>query len=226
MMLSTTTCAISSRSSPTALPRCGVSTTLGILSNSRSTLGSNSNTSRPAPAIPPRANARMSAASSTIGPRAVLMSPVFFLAQLGRADLVARLGLERRMQRHEIGFSEQLIERHVGQPRLTLLGFRLAARLPIEDPHGEAARPPRHCLADAATAADQAERLAVNPRTAEVIRLGAGEAPLRSRSPSTMRRATASRPEIEVGGRLDDHGRDDGHGNPQLGRRRDVDCPA
>ena len=129
------------------------------------------------------------------------------------------------MQRHEVGFGEQLIERNVGQPGLTLLGL-LAARRPIEHAHGEAARAPRHCLADAAAAADQAERLA-RTHTAEVIRLGAGEAAF-AHQPVAFHHAARNRqhqPEREIGGRLDDHGRDHGHGNPLAAARRRC-CPA
>ena len=56
-----------------AEPMCGTSTTLGRSSNSGWILGSCSNTSSPAPAMPRRLSAAASAASSTISPRAVLM---------------------------------------------------------------------------------------------------------------------------------------------------------
>src|SRR5262249_25649776 len=72
-MLSTTMLAMRSRHSTTPLPRYGVVTTLGIASNAAATLGSCSNTSRPAPAICRFFKACTSAASSTMAPRAVLM---------------------------------------------------------------------------------------------------------------------------------------------------------
>ncbi len=53
---------------------CGVSTTLGTSSSARFTTGSPSNTSSPAAASGPSRNARASAASSTMPPRAMLTS--------------------------------------------------------------------------------------------------------------------------------------------------------
>ena len=59
------------RVSMVALPRCGTSSTFSSGSRSGCTTGSRSKTSSAAPAIMPSRNAPASAASSTIGPRAV-----------------------------------------------------------------------------------------------------------------------------------------------------------
>ena len=94
------------------------------------------------------------------------------------------------MQRDEIGLRQQSVERDVLHAEFAL-GFRLAARPPIEDLHAEAARAARGRLADAADA-DQADGLAVHEAAGEMVRLRAGEfAGAHQRSPSIMRRATA-----------------------------------
>ena len=49
----------------------------------------------------------------------------FISAQLARADLMPRLLVERRVHRDEIGFAQQLVERHVGQSGFALLASGL-----------------------------------------------------------------------------------------------------
>src|SRR4029077_2097980 len=77
-------------------------------------------------------------------------------------DLVPRRRQQRRMQRHEIGIPEQLIERNIGHAEILLEGLGLAARRPIEDAHTKAAGATGHAGADASAAADQPDGLAVD----------------------------------------------------------------
>ena len=87
--------------------------------------GSCSNTSSPAPAIAPRASASTSAASSTIGPRAVLIRTAerFMRPNCVGVDEVMRVGVVRAVDRHDIARREQLVE-------LEPLGAELGARPP------------------------------------------------------------------------------------------------
>src|SRR6266700_2646514 len=88
-MLSLAIVAINVRLLSDALAMCGRSTTFSMLSNSGSTAGSFSKTSRPAAAIVLLCNARTSAFSSTIGPRAVLMRmAVGFIIRRHLVDIV------------------------------------------------------------------------------------------------------------------------------------------
>ena len=226
-MLSTTMFAISSRTSTVALPRCGTITTFFIRFSSGCTLGSCSNTSRPAPAIflPfERAHQRRlvddRAARGVDEERGLLHQ-----AELARADLMAGLRVERRVQRDEIGFLQQLVERHEGEPRFALLALRLAARRPVEHAHAEAVGAARHRLADQPAAADQPDGLAPHERAEQMARLPAGEFS-RAHQPVALHHAPRHRdhqPEIEVGGRLGGDRRHHGDRNAPRGRLGDVD---
>src|SRR5262249_27008089 len=77
-------------------------------------------------------------------------------------DLVSGRGQQRRMQRHEIGIPEQLIERNVDHPEILLEALGLATRRPIEDAHIKAAGATGHAGPDASAAADQPDGLAVD----------------------------------------------------------------
>ena len=139
-------------------------------------------------------SARTSAFSSMTAPRAVLiMKAVVFISANWRVrNHVARLGIERRMKRHEIGLRQEPLQRDMLHAELALrLGF--AARPPIDDFHAKAARatrrglcrcaPPRRCLWSCRAHRRRARWFDCEP----------GNLPARtSRSPSTMRRATAS----------------------------------
>ncbi|MDT4877617.1 hypothetical protein FQZ97_1131510 [compost metagenome] len=68
---------------------CGVSTTLGTVNKSGCTLGSPSNTSSPAAAMRFSRSAAASAASSTMPPRAILISvDVGFICASSAAPMV------------------------------------------------------------------------------------------------------------------------------------------
>ena len=98
------------------------------------------------------------------------------------------------MQRDEIGFAQQLVERHVGQPGLALLGSPACAaassRARACRSRGRGAPPPCRCSPPPPI------RPMVLPQTNEPSRwrdCPPGNLPARTRrSPSTMRRATAS----------------------------------
>src|ERR1039458_2909157 len=159
-ILSTTVFAIRSRTSITALPRCGVSTTFFIFNRAGGTFGSFSNTSSPAPAMRFFFSARTSAASSMTAPRAVLMmKAVGFINANSRSEIICR---------------QQLIERHVLDLQFAL-ELRLAVRAPINHPHAEAAGAARGRLADTADR-DQADGLAMHEAADRVVRLRSGEA--------------------------------------------------
>jgi len=112
-------------------------------------LGSCSNTSRPAPAISPRASARPAPPRHDRATRGVDEERgLLHQAKFARADLMARFRLERGMQRHEVGLGEQRVERHIVDAGLPLLARGLAPRPPIEHAHAKTARAPRHRLAD------------------------------------------------------------------------------
>ena len=66
------------------------------------------------------------------------------------------------MQRDEIGFAEQLVERRKCESGFPLLIFRLAAWRPVEHPHGKALSAARHRLADQPAAADEPYGFAMN----------------------------------------------------------------
>ena len=104
-MLSTTILAISSRTSTVALPRCG-HTTFFILS--RRHLGLVLEHVEAGAGDRALASARISAASSTTAPRAVLIRKALgFIARARGADLMARFRLKRRMERNKIGLREK-----------------------------------------------------------------------------------------------------------------------
>ena len=78
-------------------------------------------------------SARTSAASSMIAPRAVLMMKAvcFIRANSRIADLVAGFLRERRMQRNEIRFAQQFVERHDSHSNFTLLPSGLRRGVPV-----------------------------------------------------------------------------------------------
>ena len=173
-------------------------------------------------------SARTSAASSMIGPRAVLMmKAVFFIRPSSRAPIWWRVcGVERRMQRDEIGFAQQLVERHEGQAGLALFAFRLAARRPIKHAHGEAlARARATALPISPPPPIRPDRLAVHDGAEQMARLPAGEFS-GAHQPVAFHHAARDRehqPERQVGGRLGGHRRHHGDRDAALGRFGDVD---
>ncbi|KEH14629.1 hypothetical protein GY15_04130 [Delftia sp. 670] len=87
--LSAASSAMALRVPMVALAMCGVSTTLGTVSRSGWTEGSPSNTSRPAAAMVLSRSALASAASSTMPPRAMLISvAVGFIRAISAAPMV------------------------------------------------------------------------------------------------------------------------------------------
>ena len=91
-MLSTTMLAMASRTSTVALPRCGVSTTLGMVSSAASTSGSCSKTSSPAPAIAGLQSAHQRLLVDDRPARGVDEERgLFHERKLARADQMARL---------------------------------------------------------------------------------------------------------------------------------------
>ena len=191
-------------------------------SSAGGSFGSCSNTSRPAPAICLFFSARTSAFSSITGAARGIddESGRLHQGELLVRDHVPGFGVERRMQRHEIGFRQQPLERHMFHAEL-LLGFRLAARGPIKKLHAEAARAPRGGLADAA-GADQADGLAVHEAAGEMVRLRAGKFSGAHQffAFDHAARHRQHQAEMHVGGRLRHDRRHHGHRYAALGRLR------
>ncbi len=97
---------IAERVSLVALPTCGVSTTLGAASSASLTCGSSSKTSSPAPPSLPRPRARRRGrASSSTGPRAVLIDdrPPRQQREPAAVEQVARRGRERDVEADGVG---------------------------------------------------------------------------------------------------------------------------
>ena len=161
-----------------------------------------------------------------MAPRAVLMMKARRLHQreLAVRDHVPGLGIERLMQRDEIGFRQQLgrAARYSIAIRCSASGLRRGR--PIDDPHAEAARTPRRRLADAA-GRDQADGLAVNEAAGEMVRLRAGKAAGAHRAVALDHppRHRDHQADMQVGDRLRHDRRHHGDDDAALGRLRDVD---
>ena len=98
-----------------------------------------------------RTSAARSAARSTRLPRATLTrtAPGFMRASSSGAEQRLALADGRRVQRHDVGLREQLVERHERHAHLArLLGRQV--RVVAEQPRLERARPRRHARADLA----------------------------------------------------------------------------
>src|ERR1700682_1336582 len=115
-----------------------------------------------------------------------------------------RLGLERCVDRDEVGFGQELVQGDVVETELLLFILGNPARTPVEDPHREPACSPCHRAADASATAHEPNRLAPCERSLEVSRL-------RSRKYAGTQRAIAfddptgngeQESEMQVGGRL------------------------
>ena len=118
-----------------------------------------SNTSRAAPAMTPSRMASASAASSTMPPRATLMTRSVGLALSSRSRPMRPVGLRRLRQvdGEEVGLGDDLVERQQLDAELAgPLGRH--ERVVGDEAHAEAAGPVGDELADAAEA-DDAERL-------------------------------------------------------------------
>src|SRR5689334_21223296 len=86
-----------------------------------------------------------------------------------------RLRIERRMQGNEIGLTQKIVERQMGEPRFAFLAFGLAPGSPVKHAHGETVRAARHRLAYQPAAANEADRSAVHDGPEQVARLAAGK---------------------------------------------------
>src|SRR5258707_14925025 len=84
-------------------------------------------------------------------------------------DHVPRFVIERRMQRDEIGLSQEPVKRDVFDTKLAF-GVVFTPGAPVDDFHPEAARTPRGGLANAART-HETESLTVHKAAGEVIRL-------------------------------------------------------
>ena len=107
-------------------------------------------------------SARTIAASSMIGPRAVLMmNAVFFIRPSSRAPIWWRVpALSGECSETKSDSRSSSSSGDVGQARLALLALGLAARRPVQHAHAEALGAARHRLADQPAAADQPDGLA------------------------------------------------------------------
>ncbi len=140
-------------------PRCGVTTTTSSPNSGDSVVGSVSNTSSAAPAMTPSRMASASAASSTMPPRATLITRSVGLALSSRSRPIrpvvsARL---RQVDGEEVGLGDDLVERHQLDAELAgpVGGHE---RVVGDEAHPEAAGPVGDELADAPEP-DDAERL-------------------------------------------------------------------
>ena len=160
------------------------------------TLGSCSNTSRPAPAIFLPFSARTSAASSTIAPRAVLIrNAVFFISPSSRAPIWWRVcGVERlsAARRNRIRAAAGRAARRSARPRAPRSPACGAAssRARACRSRGRGAPPPCRSARRRRSARWSCPRRTTPSRWRDCP---PGNLPARTRrSPSTMRRATAS----------------------------------
>ena len=141
-------------------------------------------------------------------------------SQLLRADDVARLGRQRHVKAHEIGRSQQIVERNALGRRMRLGHCRPAG---VEHAHAEARRTPRDGLPDLAEP-DDAERRAVDVAPEQQARVPRAPAAL-PHQPLRLDDAAGAREhqrEGEIGGRLGQHARRVADGDAALARRCNI----
>ena len=166
--ISTVSTATRSCASTVDAPRCGVQSTFGCFMRAKSFGGSTAKTSRAAPDRWPESSAATSAASSTSGPRAQFtrIAPFFIAANCGSAEEVPGLGAARRVERHDVGLREQLVQRHRRHPQLGS-ALRRHERVEREQRDVPRAQARGHARADLAEA-DQPHGLALELRADEL----------------------------------------------------------